>query len=83
MEYDETLAFALAYDAQRHPDGYSHYHGSLLYDYLRERQAAKSRATVTKLDSKILKQIRLLEQFLPTRRQSALVYPWEDRTKST
>lgn len=78
MTYDETLAFALAYDAQRHCEGYAHYHGSLLYDYLRDRQHAKGRGKIAKLESEIIRKIRLLEKFLPQRSKSALIYPWEE-----
>jgi hypothetical protein len=84
VTYDEALAFALVYEAQRHSDGYAHYHASLLYDYLRDRQRAKRRAKITKLESDIIRQIRLLEKFLPERPKSALVYPWdEDRLRNT
>jgi hypothetical protein len=77
VNYDAPLAFALAYDAQRHSDGYAHQHGSSLYEYLRDRQRAKSRATIAKLESKIMREIRLLERFLPTRPRSASIYPWK------
>ena len=84
MTYDETLAFALAFDAQRHGDGYAHFHGSLLYDHLRDRQRAKSRAKIERLESEIVRHIRLLEKFLPQRANLALVYPWEeDRLRNT
>jgi hypothetical protein len=82
MKYDETLSFALAYDAQRHSDGYAHQHGSLLYDYLRGRQQAKSRKKIERLDSEIVRQIRLREGFLPARSKSALIYPWEEKGAS-